>query len=104
MNGTLALSSLALVAGGLLLTYHALAEQRPSLAARLARLDGRGATGRVLAGDGAQLPAWLVALGERYTDQLRRAGQQKTLRRFLTDKALIALLTATSDRPKSSGK
>lgn len=93
MNGTLALSSLALIAGGLLLTYHALAKRRPTLSMRLARVEGRGATAPgVLTPTGGQvvLPSWLAGLVERYMRELRRAGEQKPLRRFLAEKALLA--------------
>jgi Flp pilus assembly protein TadB len=91
VNGTLALSSVAFVAGALLLAYHVLAERRPALSIRLARADGRTLTSRLSGLEGAQLPHWLVALGEHYAEQLRRAGQQKTVRRFMRDKALVGL-------------
>lgn len=95
MNGPLALSSLALVAGGLLLVYHALARRRPSLAVRLARAGGRATTAGSLAETmPAALPAWLTRLRDHYSCQLRRAGEQKSLRRLLAEKALLAFAAA----------
>jgi tight adherence protein C len=90
VNGTLLLSSLALVAGGLLLSYHALSRRRPSLAVRLARAEGRPAPVAVAGPGPAALPAWLVRLREHYEGELRRAGGEKTLRRLLAEKALLA--------------
>ena len=89
MNTTLLLSSVSLVLGGLLLVVHVLAGRREPLAVRLARVEGRldelGARGATL-----QLPGLLVGLRESYVRDLRRAGGEKTLRRFLADKALLA--------------
>ena len=89
MNATLLLSSVSLVLGGLLLVWHVLAGRREPLAVRLARVEGRldelGARGATL-----QLPGLLVGLRESYARDLRRAGGEKTLRRFLADKALLA--------------
>jgi pilus assembly protein TadC len=89
MNTTLLLSSVSLVLGGLLLIWHVLAGRREPLAVRLARVEGRvgelGAYGATL-----QLPGLLVGLRENYVRDLRRAGGEKTLRRFLADKALLA--------------
>ena len=90
MNTTLLLSSVSLVLGGLLLVWHVLAGRREPLAVRLARVEGRldelGAYGATL-----QLPGVLVGLRDSYARDLRRAGGEKTLRRFLADKALLAL-------------
>ncbi len=90
MNSTLLLSSVSLVLGGLLLVVHLLAGRREPLAVRLARVEGRlgelGAGGAPL-----QLPGWLIGLREGYGRDLRRAGGEKSLRRFLADKALLAL-------------
>ena len=109
MNGTLALSSLALVAGGLLLVYHALARRRPSLSVRLARAGGRlngGGESAVV----ATAPPWLSRLRDHYTLQLRRAGEQKSPRRLLVEKLLLAFAavfvllapyTAATTRPPS---
>jgi len=89
MNTTLLLSSVSLVLGGLLLVWHVLAGRREPLAVRLARVEGRvgelGVYGATL-----QLPGFLVGLRESYVRDLRRAGGEKTLRRFLADKALLA--------------
>lgn len=89
MNTTLLLSSVSLVLGGLLLVWHVLAGRREPLAVRLARVEGRlgelGAHGATL-----QLPGLLVGLRESYARDLRRAGGEKTLRRFLAEKALLA--------------
>jgi pilus assembly protein TadC len=89
MNTTLLLSSVSLVLGGLLLVWHALAGRREPLAVRLARVEGRlgeiGTRGAML-----ELPGVLVGLRESYARDLRRAGGEKTLRRFLADKALLA--------------
>jgi tight adherence protein C len=95
VNGTLALSSLALVAGGLLLTYHALSRRRPSLAARLTRVEGRSTTaaGTLPAEGPIPSPAWLVRLSSYYARELRRAGEQRSLRRLLGEKALLAFAT-----------
>jgi Flp pilus assembly protein TadB len=89
MNTTLLLSSVSLVLGGLVLVVHVLAGRREPLAVRLARVEGRldelGARGATL-----QLPGVLVGLRASYVRDLRRSGGEKTLRRFLADKALLA--------------
>jgi hypothetical protein len=89
MNTTLLLSSLSLVLGGLLLVWHVLAGRREPLAVRLARVEGRL---DALGTDGAtlELPGWLVGLRESYKRDLRRAGGEKTVRRFLAEKTLLA--------------
>ena len=91
MNAALALSSLCLVAGGLVLAY-AYAFRRPSLAARLARSRGAGSQGSL--GSPflpAELPSWLSRLRASYECGLRQAGGRKTLSRFLGHKMLVAL-------------
>lgn len=93
MNGTLALSSAALIAGGLLLAYHALARRRPSLSVRLAHAGGRVPYGSAT-GAPAAAPAWLTAIGDHYARELRRAGGRKSLRRLLGEKALLAFAAA----------
>jgi Flp pilus assembly protein TadB len=89
MNTTLLLSNVSFVIGGLLLVAHVLAGRREPLAVRLARVEGRlgelGARGAPL-----QLPGWVVGWRESYERDLRRAGGEKTLRRFLAHKALLA--------------
>ncbi|HZR92259.1 MAG TPA: type II secretion system F family protein [Gaiellaceae bacterium] len=92
MNGTLALSSFALVAGGLLLTYHALTRRRPSLSVRLARVDTRRAAGGmvVLPPQPVAVPVWLARVTAYYARELRHAGDRKSLRLLLVHKALLA--------------
>jgi tight adherence protein C len=90
VNAALLLSSLCLVSGGLLLAY-AYVFRRPPLAARLARAEGAEAgepLGHALAG---ALPSWLSGLRASYERDLRQAGDRRTLARFLTHKALVAL-------------
>jgi Flp pilus assembly protein TadB len=89
MNTTLLLSSVSLVIGGVLLVAHVLSGRREPLAIRLARVEGRlGELG--MHGATPQLPGWLVGWRESYARDLRRAGGEKTLRRFLAEKALLA--------------
>jgi Flp pilus assembly protein TadB len=94
VNGSLALSSLALVAGGILLVYHALARRRPSLSVRLARAGGRATGGSLPGSIPVAPPAWLTRVRNHYICQLRRAGEQKSLRRLLAEKALLAFAAA----------
>jgi tight adherence protein C len=90
VNGTLALSSLGLVAGGLLLVYHTLARRRPSLSMRLARVGGRVSSGGEFAVRVSPVaPAWLSRLRDHYSRELRRAGEQKSLRHLLAEKLLL---------------
>ena len=90
MNGTLALSSFALVAGGLLLVHHALLRRRPSLSVRLARVGGRVGGGDAFAADApVAVPAWLARLHDHYARELRRAGEQKSVGRLLGEKLLL---------------
>lgn len=93
MNLTLALSSLCLVGGGLLIGQGLVAARRPSLDARLARAAGDPRAGeRATAAWGeAMLPGWLTRLLGSYERDLRRAGTGKTIKRFLAEKALLAL-------------
>src|SRR5581483_2043639 len=97
MNTTLALSSLALVSGGLLLVLHALAGRREPLAVRLARIEGavRDRSEQVA----LPLPAWSIGLRESYERDLRRAGGEKTLRRFVGEKLVLAPYAAATARP-----
>ncbi|MDE3069345.1 MAG: type II secretion system F family protein [Acidobacteriota bacterium] len=84
------MSSIAFVAGGLLLVVHVLAGRREPLAVRLARAEGRLAES--VRGPSAlpSLPAWLSGLRTGYERDLRRAGGGKTLQRFLGEKVLLA--------------
>lgn len=93
MNATLALSSICLVAGGLLLRAHALSHRRPSLAVRVARARGElaaaGREGPLVAG----MPEWGRVWAERitgfYETQLRRSGRKEALGQFLLKKLLL---------------
>jgi tight adherence protein C len=89
MNATLFLSTASFVIGGLLLVAHVLAGRREPLAVRLARVEGRisqvGASSTALS-----LPGWLIGLRDGYERDLRRAGGEKTMRRFLAEKGLLA--------------
>lgn len=93
MNLTLALSSLCLLGGGLLIGQGLVAARRPSLATRLARAAGDPRAGERGAGawGEATLPGWLTRLLGSYERDLRRAGTGKTIKRFLAEKALLAL-------------
>ena len=95
MNGTLVLSSLALVAGGLLLMYHALTRRRPSLSIRLARVDTRRSAGDAIASlpQPLAVPGWFTRITAYYARELRRAGDRKSLRLLLAHKALLAFAT-----------
>lgn len=93
MNMMLALSSICLLAGGLLIAWHALAERRPAVGVRLARL-GSVTASQPGADGGAALPgpadAWLARLAASYEESLRRAGRSETVGRLLGHKALLA--------------
>ena len=89
MNATLFLSTVSFAIGGLLLVAHVLAGRREPLAVRLARVEGRisqvGASSTALS-----LPGWLIGLRDGYERDLRRAGGEKTMRRFFAEKGLLA--------------
>jgi tight adherence protein C len=92
MSAGLALSSLCLVVGGLLLCEHVLSGRRPALAARLARAQGaRQATSGVVADS---LPEPVLALTQRLSAsaerRLRKAGKAETVGLFFAKKALLA--------------
>lgn len=93
MNATLALSSVCLVVGGLLLRAHALANRRPSLAVRLARARGELSAGQEspLA---AAVPAWALAwvgrIGAFYEGRLHQAGRSETPGQWMLKKLLLA--------------
>lgn len=91
MSIPLLLSSLSLVAGGVLLGADYLLRRRPALAARLARAEGQAVEGELVGGEAARAPDWLRALAGRYQRELRRAGGRTSLRLLLRDKALLAL-------------
>ncbi|HWQ23992.1 MAG TPA: type II secretion system F family protein [Gaiellaceae bacterium] len=90
MNAALLLSSLCLVAGGLVLAY-SYAFRRPSLAARLARVEGSESSRSLGSPLSADLPSWLSRVRSSYERDLRRAGGHRTLSRFLAHKALVAI-------------
>jgi tight adherence protein C len=90
VNGALLLSSIFLVAGGLLLVY-AHAYRRPPLAARLARAGGVEPARLERRALALEPPAWLGGVRASYERDLRQAGDRKTLARFLTHKMLMAL-------------
>jgi Flp pilus assembly protein TadB len=91
VNTTLFLSSVSFVVGGLLLVAHVLAGRREPLAVRLARVEGRLSSVGARSTTPLQLPGWLIGLREGYERDLRRAGGEKTMRRFLGEKALVGL-------------
>lgn len=95
MNVVLALSSLCLIAGGLLLVAHILARRRPSLPVRLAR--ARGELSEVAPGSlaGVGLPESWRAHAERirggYEQRLRRAGRSETVAQLIVKKLLFTV-------------
>jgi tight adherence protein C len=93
VNLTLALSTLCLVAGGLLIAASTLAPRRPALATRLdwgrhARSD-LGASVAAVGLQVADLP-WIETTRSSYRRRLRMAGADKTLGRLLAEKAAFA--------------
>jgi len=93
VNVTLALSSLCLVVGGLLIYAHVLSQRRPSLAVRLARARGEqppSAENPLAAG----VPDWARVRGEQvsafYDRALRHAGRNETAEQLLLKKLLLA--------------
>jgi tight adherence protein C len=94
VSGALVASGIALVGGGLLLTYHAVASRRPSLATRLARVDGHQPPGDSLGLDSSrEVPPWVARIGSYYARELRQAGDRKSSRQLLAHKALLAFAT-----------
>ena len=94
MNGLLALSTLCLLAGGLLLAHVCLGRRRPALSVRLARAQGAVAADRAAAlASGIEPPAALTRLLDTYRRDLRRAGGGRSLGRFVREKALLAVAT-----------
>jgi tight adherence protein C len=95
MNATLLLSSVFLVAGGLLLAVHVLSRRRPSLQMRLARAEGQRpplATGSVA---GASVPeplrAWCGRILAGYEERLRRAGRSEAASLLMQKKLLLTV-------------
>jgi len=93
VNAALVLSSVCLVAGGLLLARWILSSRRPALMARLARAEGseRTTVGAPGLAESATVPPWLTGIVAGYERDLRRAGEGKTLERFFAEKALLAV-------------
>src|SRR5580704_623409 len=94
MNGTLLLSSLCLVVGGLLLCEYVLSRRRPALSARLATAQGarqlvRGA-GHISGSVPAPVRAWIENVSASYEGRLRRAGNKDSVGLFFAKKALLA--------------
>lgn len=96
MNVVLLLSSLCLIAGGLLLVLHVLSTRRPSLPIRLARARGELADatpGGSLAGVG--LPESWRSHAERiwvsYEQRLRHAGRAETVAQLMLKKLLFTV-------------
>jgi tight adherence protein C len=93
VNVALALSSLCLVAGGLLICVHVLSRRRPSLSVRLARAQGQlpaTSVGLVGAGVPDPLRAWGERVRDSYERWLRRAGRRETVQALLGKKLLLA--------------
>jgi tight adherence protein C len=94
VNGLLALSTLCLLAGGLLLAHFYLGRRRPALSVRLARAQGTVSGGWLQArAFGIEPPAAVARVLEAYARDLRQAGGGKTLARFLAEKGLFAAAT-----------
>lgn len=95
MNLVLLLSSLCLIAGGLLLVAHVLSTRRPSLPVRLARARGEisDTTGRSLTGVG--LPESWSARAQQihagYEQRLRRASRDESVAQLMAKKLLFTL-------------
>jgi tight adherence protein C len=93
VNAALALSSLCLVAGGLLICVHVLSRRRPSLSVRLARAQGAlpaASPGLIGAGVPEPLREWGERVLGSYERWLRRAGRRETVHALLGKKLLLA--------------
>ncbi|MGH2944650.1 MAG: hypothetical protein ACRDLN_17955 [Solirubrobacteraceae bacterium] len=92
MNAPLALFSLCLVTGGLLLAHWVLSSGHPALTTRLARAEGSDRpSGALRLRSRVAVPEWLAGILGGYERDLRRAGAGKTLGRLLGEKALLAV-------------
>ncbi|MGH7187680.1 MAG: type II secretion system F family protein [Burkholderiales bacterium] len=90
MNVTLLLSSLSFIAGGLLIAVHLLAPQRAPVAERLTTVR-RSRPGSLNGGPARTTSSsLLIRLRAGYERDLRRSGGDKTLRRLLQEKLLVA--------------
>lgn len=92
MTAGLALASLCLVVGGLLLCEHVLASRRPALAARLARAQGARQVGYGVLADSVpqSVLAWTESARMNAERRLRKAGKDETVGLFFAKKALLA--------------
>jgi tight adherence protein C len=79
------------VGGGLLLASSYLAQRRPTLELRLRSVKGE--VRQELRPWESQLPDWVTYVQARYQRELRAAGSDKTVRRLLLEKALLAIAT-----------
>jgi len=90
VNVTLLLSSLSFIAGGLLIAVHLLAPQRAPIAERLTTVR-RSRPGSLNGGPARTTSSSLpIRLRAGYERDLRRSGGDKTLRRLLQEKLLVA--------------
>ncbi len=95
MNGTLALCSICLVVGGLLLYAHTLSRRRPSLAVRMARARGEhpatlGQENPLAASLPESVGVWSERIRAIYEGWLSQAGRSETPRQFFLKKLLLA--------------
>jgi Flp pilus assembly protein TadB len=92
MTAGLALASLCLVVGGLLLCEHVLSSRRPALAARLARAQGGRQVGYGVLADSVPQPvlAWTQGVRLNAESRLRKAGKEEPVGLFFAKKALLA--------------
>ena len=86
---TLVLSTLALLAGCLLLSIHVLIDRRAPLLVRLARAEGIGEPW-LERWSAVPVPDWLARVRSGYERELRRAGGDKSLRKLVQEKLLLA--------------
>lgn len=91
MTGLLLASSACLVIGGLILGHWMIGARRPALDARLAPTRRGTGTDRARRSLDIELPGWASDVIAGYGRDLKRAGGSKTLREFLTEKALLTV-------------
>lgn len=92
MTGLLLISSVCLVAGGLMVGNWVTGTRRPALDERLTRrhVDTQARRAWLWRRD-VDLPPWAPDALAGYGRDLKRAGGSKTLREFLTEKALLTV-------------
>jgi tight adherence protein C len=78
------------VTGGLLVAHSYLANRRPALALRLGNAESR--TPMAAPQWETTLPPWLSRVEQRYQSELRSAGDEKTVRRLVAQKALLTIV------------